>query len=278
MDPVKKAIWIIESRSDEDLTLADIAAASGVSRFHLTRAFGVATGRSVMRYLRGRRLTAAARSLTGGAADILDVALTAGYGSHEAFTRAFREQFGITPEMLRAQGNLNDLDLVEPIAMNEDLIVELQPPRYEDSPELLITGLGEHFRFETNQGIPNLWQRFVPQIDSIPDKVGNVTFGVCCNSDGTGCFEYVAGVQVSGFAPLADRFRRLRLPPQHHAVFTHSGHISDIRATIYTIWNVWLPNSGYEHVPVADFERYDQTRFDAKAGSGDVEIWVPIRR
>ncbi|CAH1648286.1 hypothetical protein BOSEA31B_10103 [Hyphomicrobiales bacterium] len=49
MDPVKAAIWCIESRFASDLTLDEIAEVSGVSRFHLSRAFGVATGRSVMR-------------------------------------------------------------------------------------------------------------------------------------------------------------------------------------------------------------------------------------
>jgi len=44
---------------------------------------------SVMRYVRGRQLTEAARCLASGAPDILAIALEAGYGSHEAFTRAF---------------------------------------------------------------------------------------------------------------------------------------------------------------------------------------------
>ena len=97
MNPVKKALWFIESHYSRELTLDDIASGGCVSRYHLSRAFEAATGRPVMRYVRARRLTEAARRLTGGAPDILAVALEAGYGSHEAFTRAFREQFGLTP-------------------------------------------------------------------------------------------------------------------------------------------------------------------------------------
>src|SRR5579863_7108524 len=100
---------------------------SGVSRYHVSRVFGLATGHSVMRYVRGRRLTEAARCLANGAPDILGVALDAGYGSHEAFTRAFRDQFGLTPEMLRAQGNLNNIELLEPIKMDETLLTSLEP-------------------------------------------------------------------------------------------------------------------------------------------------------
>src|SRR4051812_44837511 len=102
MNPVGKALWFIESHFAEELTLDDIAHCGCVSRFHLARAFEAATGVPVMRYVRGRRLSEAARRLADGAPDILTVAIDAGYGSHEAFTRAFREQFGLTPEALRA--------------------------------------------------------------------------------------------------------------------------------------------------------------------------------
>src|SRR6201993_1561952 len=79
----------------------------GVTDHHLARAFGVLTGQSLMRYVRGRRLTEAARSLAAGEPDILKVALEAGYGSHEAFTRAFREQFQVTPEDFRSARSLS---------------------------------------------------------------------------------------------------------------------------------------------------------------------------
>src|ERR1700735_5656062 len=120
------------------MSLEDIAAVCEVSRFHMSRAFGLATGRSVMRYLRGRRLTEAARLLAQGAPDILSVALDAGYGSHEAFTRAFRDQFGVTPEAVRQRGDLDNLELVEPIKMSKNGTVALEEPRRETRAALLI--------------------------------------------------------------------------------------------------------------------------------------------
>ena len=108
MNPAGKALWFIESHFAQDITLDDVANAAGVSRYHMSRAFGVATGHSIMRYVRGRRLSEAARCLVNGAPDILTVALEAGYNSHEAFTRAFRDHFGLTPEMIRAQGSLEE--------------------------------------------------------------------------------------------------------------------------------------------------------------------------
>jgi AraC family transcriptional regulator len=96
-----RALWVIERNSEQALGLNDIAAACRVSRSHLANAFGTATGWPVMRYLRARRLTESAHRLAGGAPDIFSVALEFGYGSHEAFTRAFRDQFGQTPEQVR---------------------------------------------------------------------------------------------------------------------------------------------------------------------------------
>lgn len=98
MNAVEKALWFIESHFACEITLEEIGNTVGVSRFHMTRAFGTATNHSIMYYVRGRRLTEAAKALSRGAPDILSVALDAGYGSHEAFTRAFRDGFGVTPK------------------------------------------------------------------------------------------------------------------------------------------------------------------------------------
>jgi AraC family transcriptional regulator len=276
MNPVGKALWFIESHLSSDATLADIAVASRVSRYQLLRAFGAATGCSVMRYVRARRLSEAARHLAAGAPDILTVALDAGYGSHEAFTRAFRDQFNMTPEAVRERRCLDNLTLMEAIRMDDTLIVKLDPPRFETGRTLLVAGLGDRYRFDTNKGIPLLWQRFMPYIGNIPGQVGDVAYGVCCNSDGAGNFEYIAGVEVSSFDEVSAELRRVRLPAQRYVVFTHREHISAIRGTCYTIWNQWLPASGYEVADAPDFERYDE-RFNPQSGTGEVEIWLPLK-
>ena len=123
MNPAQKALWFIESHLGEPLTLEDISGVAGVSRFHMVRAFAAATGFSVIRYVRARRLTEAARALARGAPDILTLALDADYGSHEAFTRAFRDHFGVTPEAVRAATCLDHLVKTLPQAGNAGAIV-----------------------------------------------------------------------------------------------------------------------------------------------------------
>jgi AraC family transcriptional regulator len=276
MTPVEKAIWFIETRSARELALDEIAEAAGVSRYHLARAFAIATGHSVIGYLRARRLTDAARKLIDGAPDILTVALDAGYSSHEAFTRAFRDQFGMTPEAVRSQRNLDTNALVEPIRMDKSRIVDLEPPRFESRKTLLIVGLGARYTFPNVEGIPAQWQRFAPYFGHVPHQVGGAAYGVSHNFDDSGNFDYVAGVEVTGFDDIDKEFTRIRIPEQRYVVFLHSDHISAIPATHYTIWNKWLPESAHKAADGISFELYDE-RFDPQTGMGGVEIWIPIK-
>jgi AraC family transcriptional regulator len=276
MNPAQKALWFIEGHLADELTLDEVAAIGGVSRYHMVRAFAAATGLSVMRYVRARRLSEAARALAAGAPDILRVALDADYGSHEAFTRAFREHFGITPDAVRAQRRLDTLKLQDPIIMDSTLLDNLAPPRFETAKPFLVAGLGERYSFETNAGIPGQWQRFNEQRHEIPDQAGRVSYGVCCNGDDSGNFDYIAGVEVSDFSDLPRKFARVRVPEARYAVFSHREHVSTVRRTVNTIWNQWLPASGLVVADAPNFERYDE-KFDPRTGNGGFEIWVPVK-
>src|SRR6266481_3420541 len=150
MNPAQKALWYIESHLAQPLTLDEIAVVGGVSRFHMVRAFAAATGFPVMRYVRARRLSEAARALANGAPDILSLALDADYGSHEAFTRAFRDHFGVTPEMVRASTCLDHIKLQEPIVMDSTLLDNLKPPRFETGKPFLVSGIAERCTHENS--------------------------------------------------------------------------------------------------------------------------------
>ena len=183
MTPVQKALWFIESHSSASISLDDVAECAGVSRFHLLRAFAAATGLPIMRYLRGRRLTDAARRLAEGADDILSVALDAGYGSHEALTRAFRDQFGTTPEAIRRQGALQGIELLEALRMADTPRKDLAPPRFENGRTLLVAGIVEHYDGgSSHAGIPAQWQKLHPHLGNIPGQVGPVAYGVVYNT------------------------------------------------------------------------------------------------
>lgn len=278
MGPVQRATWFIESNMKRTISLADIAASAGVSPHHLARAFGLVTGMTVMSYLRQRRLSQAARELATDNPDILTVALGFGYNSHEAFTRAFQDHFNTTPRAIRRAGCLESIEpsLREPLAMHDNLTIHLDEPRIEHREAFLIAGISKRYNSNSIQGIPAQWQEFVTHIGHLKEQVGFTTYGVCCNADENGSFDYICAVQVKTFKDLPKGFSNLEIDAQKYAVFTHNGHVSGISRTVYTIWNHWLPSAELTHVAAPDFEQYDE-RFDAATGDGQVEIWIPVK-
>jgi AraC family transcriptional regulator len=275
MDPVQKALWYVESHSRKPVALEDIASACKISPFHLTRAFAATMGLSLMRYVRARRLSEAARQLAQGADDILRVALDAGYGSHEAFTRAFRDQFTLTPEQVRAQGHFNNIPFVEAIAVNTTSVSELAPPRFETTKPMLLAGLVERYDCRSPAGIPGQWQRFTPFLGNIPGQVGKVAYGVSYNFDDESNFDYMCGVEVTKSSGLPEAFKTLQVPAQKYVVFTHCGHVAGIRGTFTAIWSQWFPESGHKAVNAPTLERYG-SEFNPLTGMGGFEIWIAV--
>jgi AraC family transcriptional regulator len=275
MSIVDRALWIIERNSNEPLSLMEIAEACGVSRSHLAAAFGTASGQPVMRYFRARRLSAAAQALVDGAPDILTVALQTGYASHEAFTRAFRDQFGVTPECLRDRRTLEGLPAVRPIEFKLPPRVDVTPPRVVVEPMLRFVGLAEPCSFEQAARIPAQWQRFMDFYGAIGNKCAEIPVGVAQPADDEGRFTYMCAVEVSRFGACPGQLTTLEIPSRTYAVFDHPGHVSTIYATYTAIWNDALPATGRTLAEAPVLERHNPT-FNPGTGNGGLTLWIPL--
>ena len=274
MSLTRRALWVIDRNLGRDLSLGEIAQACGVSRHHLAHAFGEASGMSVMAYVRGRRLSEAARALAGGAGNILDVALEAGYASHEAFTRAFGTQFGASPEQVRARG-VEGLALLDPLKFADAPTASLGAVRFETASEILAVGLRGPCAFDNAEAITLLWRRFGPLFASIPGRAGDIPIGVMTPADEAGSFDYVCAAEVISLAGAPDDLARLRIAPARYAVFEHLGHVSTIRATYRGIWDDWMGRSGETAAEAVSLERHRAT-FDPRTGLGGLEVWIPL--
>ncbi|RON41169.1 GyrI-like domain-containing protein [Pseudomonas frederiksbergensis] len=160
--------------------------------------------------------------------------------------------------------------------MDEQTLVKPDEPRYENGHFLLIAGFGGRFTVDTTQGIPALWETFIPEIGHIPNQKGEVTYGICCNPDGKGGFEYIAGVEISKLDDLPDKYRWVEVQPQHYAVFEHKGSLDTLPQTFQYIWKTWLPQSGRAAADAPEFERYSED-FNPKLNTGVLEIWLPLK-
>jgi AraC family transcriptional regulator len=272
----QKAIWYVESHFRSAPSLKEIAAACDTSPFHLTRTFAVGTGMTLVRYVRARRLTEAARSLAAGSVDILTLALETGYSSHEAFTRAFKEQFGRTPAEVRSTETLAQIKTMEPLNMHGKKIIKLKPPRIENLGPRVFAGLLQKYDCNEPNGLPDQWQAFGQYIGKIPTQKGPAAYGICYNFDDAGNFDYLTAVEISEKKSLPKEFVSLLIPPQEYVVFAHDGHVADIRGTISAIYSEWFPASNKVAVETPMLERYGQ-EFNPVTGNGGLEIWIGIQ-
>ena len=108
-------------------------------------------------------------------------------------------------------------------------------------------------------------------------QVDRIAYGVVSNMAGSDSgFDYMAGVEVSQAEGLPEGFESISLPAHRYAVFAHGGHVSELKDTIKSIWNGWLPASGYKPSTMPGLlERYGEG-FNPGTGLGDIEVWVSV--
>ncbi|AXU96725.1 MAG TPA: DNA-binding transcriptional regulator SoxS [Erwinia persicina] len=92
--------WI-DSNLEKTLSIDEVAAKSGYSKWHLQRMFRSVTKQTLGGYIRERRLTLAAEALRLTQRPVFDIALQYGYDSQQTFSRVFRRQFAQTPTAYR---------------------------------------------------------------------------------------------------------------------------------------------------------------------------------
>ena len=155
-------------------------------------------------------------------------------------------------------------------------------PRLESHGPMFIAGLRGHYTFETLDDIPAQWARFAPYIGNIPGQVGEADYGLCIDMlTGTNGFDYLTGVEIADSTNLPPDWVTVRIPAQSYAIFSHDGHVSTIRDTARRIGEEWLPDSGREIAQISAgqpnlIERYGK-EFDPQSGTGDIELWLPIK-
>jgi AraC family transcriptional regulator len=94
----------VREHTDEALNREVLAAVAGFSVPHFHRIFTAHVGENIASYVRRVRLERAGRKLRMGAVDITEVALAAGYDTHAAFSKAFKQHFGLSPSEFRQLG------------------------------------------------------------------------------------------------------------------------------------------------------------------------------
>ncbi len=161
--------------------------------------------------------------------------------------------------------------------------VKLQQPRIEEVAPMRLTGLMGDFTPATMREIAALWPRFAQQLERtrISGVGGKVSYGAGFHCfDGSPAFQYLCAVEVSDFTGVPPEWARIEIPRRRYAIFPHPGHVSGLGDAINAVHETWLPGSGHAAAlggGAPDFlERYGEG-FDPATGTGDLEVWFPIR-
>ncbi|TBN58327.1 AraC family transcriptional regulator [Glaciihabitans arcticus] len=99
---LNRVVEFVEQHLVDEIDVSGLASDLGTTEYHLRRMFSSLAGMPLSEYIRRRRMTLAAAELGDG--DLLGIAVRYGYGSTEAFGRAFRAVHGISPAEARRNG------------------------------------------------------------------------------------------------------------------------------------------------------------------------------
>lgn len=273
--------WI-ERQLDEPLTLERIADHSGLSSYHFSRLFTARMGRSVMAYVRGRRLVRGARRLVEDPdLKLVDLAFDCGFESQEAFTRAFTRLFGVSPGRFRTGFAVAPMEGQFPMHAPSDTsgsVVHL--PEIISLDAFTIAGPSRSFDQTTKSDIPQLWPALIGALPLKGQKPGWVTYGVVWNVDREeGRFRYMAGVGVEAGSALPEGFEEKTIPTARYAVFriTLNGSAlhPQVQSAMATIWGKLIPASGLRLAGGPDFELYDREFAPDRPGA-IIDFYIPV--
>ncbi|MCO7187554.1 MULTISPECIES: AraC family transcriptional regulator [unclassified Pseudoalteromonas] len=259
MDRFFKSIDYIEANLHEKISVHEIAAASHYSTYHYSRIFKALIGDTPKEYLRKRRLTLAAKRLLTEDVSILTLAMDCQFDSQEAFTRAFKALFDMTPAQYRKINEPFRLLYKKPFSPDDLAFLQnniSMEPEIIEQPAMKIVGIANVYE-DGDLSLHKLWSGFRPYRDKIPNRVGDHFFGIYENYQEDGDvtrFVYICSAQVENFDDVPDGLITRELTAQTYARFTHTGPIANLEETLRYIWGSWLPKSRYEYADKPDFE------------------------
>ncbi|MEB3967130.1 AraC family transcriptional regulator [Streptomyces kunmingensis] len=284
LERLNQALEYIERRLDGQVDVAELARIAATSEYHLRRMFSALAGMPLSEYVRRRRLTVAGAEVLAGHESLLEIAVRYGYGSGEAFARAFRAMHGVGPGEARRGG----VALVSQPRLAFRLTVEgSSSMRYRvmDRPDFSVVGIKARVPLVhsgPNQAIIDLVRGVDPQVlerlEKLSDQEPQGIVAVCDDLDPSRAegteLDYYHGVLTSAAAP--DGTAVLPVAAGTWAVFTTSGPVPQAIQELWRdVFTEWFPSNPYRSRPGPEILR---TRLSPDGTEADAELWLPVER
>ena len=270
---INKVVAYINDHLDESLDLKTLAEVAALSEFHFHRVFKALKGESIGAHISRLRIEAAARLLRYSALSIEDIAFNIGYETPAALSKAFKNQYGITPTKYRTNKDIYIMkkEIINPdLALKAPKIMELEPKNL-----IYVALTGEYGTLDYGKAYEQLWavvksqKLFTKGIESI-----------CVSYDDPKITE--ASLQRSEVSLAIHKPAHPEgevscktLAGGKYVVFFYQGSYSHLSA-VYDAAMGWVIDSEYEVREEPTFEKYLNDSRRTPEENLKTEVYIPI--
>ncbi|WFE23212.1 AraC family transcriptional regulator [Solwaraspora sp. WMMD937] len=282
---LNRLVDLVEEHLTDELDMDALARTLGTTQYHLRRMFSSLAGMPLSEYVRRRRMTVAGAELVRGDDDLLSIAVRHGYGSTEAFGRAFRAVHGVGPSDVRRDGG----PLRSQSQLRFRLTVEGSIPmdnRIVDRPEFRLVGHATRVPLIHHGVNPHIQQH----IAALPAQE-HLRLKALCNTEPTGILQvfadldpdategseltYLHGVAVAAETSTPADLDAVAAPAGRWAVFRVTGSYPQALQSAWAATAAeWFPSNPWRLRPgpsvVAVLDRA------ADFSTATCELWLPV--
>jgi AraC family transcriptional regulator len=276
----------IDRHLDGKLDLATLSGVAHFSPFHFHRLFQALMREPLGDYIRRRRLeTAAVRLRAQLRVPVIEIALGVGFGSAEAFTRAFRNRFHCSPTEWRKSKRdqtagksgqaVSDAGGEHGGSHNKEPVMNVKLIEREPVSVAYLRRTGAY-----GPGISEFWMKKVAPWMAAHSFMGRDRYGISLDDPSVTAPEqcrYDACVVSPEHEVLAGDPGRRIIPGGKYARLAYKGNGADIGAAWDSLLRDWLPRSGLQLDARPFFEHYPADGcHDPLTGAFTCNICVPV--
>ena len=270
---INKVVAYINDHLDESLDLKTLAEVAALSEFHFHRVFKALKGESIGAHISRLRIEAAARLLRYSALSIEDIAFNIGYEAPAALSKAFKNQYGITPTQYRTNKDIYIMkkEIINPdLALKAPKIMELEPKNL-----IYVALTGEYGTLDYDKAYEQLWavvksqKLFTKGIESICVSYDDpkITEASLQRSE--------VSLSIHKHADPEGEVSCKTLAGGKYAVFFYQGSYTHLSA-VYDAAMRWVIDSEYEVREEPTFEKYLNDSRRTPEEKLKTEVYIPI--
>ncbi|MFH1914382.1 MAG: AraC family transcriptional regulator [Pseudomonadota bacterium] len=263
----------IQTHLDEPMPLCELAEIACFSPYHFHRIFSGMIGESVKSHIRRLRLERAAITLKHGETPVTDIALNAGFESHESFTRAFTAMFSLSPRRFR-HAHHGDLEHTH-FNYWKEIVMEASVVNLEAMDVVFVRHIGPY------KDCNHAWATLCGWAGPKGLITADARMLALCHDDPDVTPEdkirYDACITVAGPVEVQAPIGMKTIAGGRYAMTLHKGPYSDLHKAYAQLCGQWAPQNGHEADAGASIEIYLNCPDKTAPKDLRTEVYVPLK-